>query len=126
MSADNGVYILKTADNQYRVATFQAVDNLYYNDANNTAGELCSLQLLLTYGKAKYTKKLEVALKIAHNILKKLWICEYGIQVIESNKTWNNICKEAQKEAKIIITNKDRLWLYNEEQLQLIADGKIS
>lgn len=121
MSADNGVYILKTKD-QYRVAHFSAVENLYYNQLDKGNNKLCSLEVVMEYANVKFTRKKEVALDIASNILKHLPICEYGISFIETEKTWKKILIEAKKEARQIINSGVDYW-GDEQQLQKIADG---
>lgn len=90
MSADNGVYILRTKDRQIRVAHSQAINGLFsYN------GEYIPEKIELHFGKSKYTKNMNKAIEIAQNIRKRLPICEYGIQVLPyCDKTWEEITSE--------------------------------
>lgn len=126
MSADNGVYILKTSDNQFRVATFQAVENLCYNELNPDCIELNSLQVVLQYGGVEYTESCDIAMKTAMSILDELIICEYGIQFINTKKSWRTLCKEAQEEAVAICNNKPVSEIYcNYDRLCLIANGEF-
>lgn len=94
MSADNGVYILKTKDKQIRVAHSHAINGLFGYD-----GKYISEQISRHFGNCKYTKSMDKAIKIAENIRKKLPICEYGIQVLPCcDKTWEQIIGESVKE----------------------------
>lgn len=125
MSADNGVYILSTADGQYRVSTFQAVDNLYYDQLRPDNNDLNSLQVVMQYGTTKYTKHYDRALVIAGKILKKLFICEYGIQLIKSDKTWKTLCEEAQQDAKTILATDVKPY-QDITRIRQIANGEIT
>ena len=99
MSADNGIYILRTADKQHRVLHMQAVDNLYFSyiythcDLNS----FNSARLLEYYGSCKHTKNFEKALKIANQIKHQVEFVEYGIQIIQSNNTWEQIVEDGIK-----------------------------
>lgn len=89
MSADNGVYILKTKDNQIRVAHSRAIDGIF--DFN---GNYISRQITKHFG-IRYTKSMDKAIKIAEKIKKKLPVCEYGVQVLPyCDKTWDEILEE--------------------------------
>lgn len=94
MSADNGVYILRTKDKQIRVVHSQAINGLFdYN------GNYILKQVNNHFGDSKHTKSMDKAINIAQNIRKKLPICEYGIQVLPyCNKTWEEIKRESVKE----------------------------
>lgn len=122
MSADNGVYILKTSDGQYRVETFQAVDNLYYNVLHPDYDDLCSLEVFMQYENTKYTKNYAQAMTIAGDILQKLFVCEYGIQIIDTKKTWATICEEARKEAKEVLAEGINNY-FSRDKLEKIAQG---
>jgi hypothetical protein len=55
-------------------------------------------------------------------------VCEYGINVVKYNKTWNQILKDASKYAKKEIETikhygEESFW--NMESLQKIADGRF-
>ena len=124
MSADNGVYILETKDHEYRVSEMKGVEYLYENILDIYSDELCSLKTVLAYEYTKSTKKLSTALIVAAKILKSLDVCEYGIKFIYSNKTWKQLCKEAQSEALGLLTREDCKYLHNKD-LKRIAKGEI-
>lgn len=89
MSADNGVYILKTKDGQIRVAHSNAINGLF-----DFKGNYISEQISRHFG-CKYTKNMDKAVKIAEKIRKKLPVCEYGIQFLPyCDKTWEQIIEE--------------------------------
>lgn len=111
MSADNGIYILKTKD-QYRVIHAQAIENVYWEHDNRIAYYLNSRNNMLVpsrvvefWGNTRYTKSEEIALKVANamlnNIEKNCGICEYGIRTFTYNKTWKHILEDAKEKAKI-------------------------
>ncbi len=132
MSADNGIYILKTKD-QYRVAHLQAIDNVSWSiiDGNwqnekETRGKCVPTRVIEMWGKCKYTRDENVAFKIAHKWASSLPICEYGVNVITYNKTWKHIVGDAKKYAQKEIdyirkTGDEDRW--DVEQLKSIADG---
>lgn len=94
MSADNGVYILKTKDKQIRVAHSQAINGLFDHE-----GKYIPEQIDRHFGNCKYTRSMDKAIRIAENIRKKLPVCEYGIQVLPyCDKTWEQIVSEPIKE----------------------------
>ena len=93
MSADNGVYILKTKDKQIRVAHTKAINALFDFD-----GKYIPEQIHRYFGNSRYTKNMDKAIKIAENIRKKLPVCEYGIQVLPyCDKTWEQIVNESMR-----------------------------
>ncbi|HBN04360.1 MAG TPA: hypothetical protein DD434_01030 [Bacteroidales bacterium] len=91
MSADNGVYILKTADGQYRVKEFSAIDNLNWSFIHFRPEHYVPTRILEYFGNCKHTYNRDTALNIAQNIYNHLHVCEYGIQTIPINRTWNRI-----------------------------------
>jgi len=96
MSADNGVYILKT-NKQYRVKHLGAIDNLYWDySIMQSIDTPVSTRILEMFGDCKYTYDHEKAFTIANNIFKKLPICEYGIQLIDINMSWGMVLKKAR------------------------------
>lgn len=87
MSADNGVYILRTKDRQIRVAHLQAANGLF-----DYHGKYIPEQICRHFGNSRYTKNMDKAIIIAQNIKNKLPVCEYGIQVLPyCDKTWEEI-----------------------------------
>jgi hypothetical protein len=98
MSADNGIYILKTKDGQFRVNEFSAVENLWWSfEKFDSVKEMVPTRILERYGHLRYTRDFEKAMKVANAIKKKCYILEYGIQILETNKTWNQIVREAKQ-----------------------------
>lgn len=90
MSADNGVYILKTKDKQIRVAHTKAINGLF-----DYKGDYIPEQVYRHFGDKRYTKNMDKAIVIAQRIRKRLSVCEYGVQVLPyCNKTWEQINKE--------------------------------
>lgn len=132
MSADNGIYILKTKD-QYRVAHLQAIDNVRrsaidgdWQSRRETSGKCVPTRVVELWGRCKYTRNEKKAFEIARKLEDSLPICEYGINIITYNKPWKYIVKDARayagKEIKYIKEHgKERQW--DMEQLQKIADG---
>jgi hypothetical protein len=97
MSADNGIYILKTKDGQYRVAHAQAIENIYEGYSGRRYD---SLQVVLTWMDCRYTRDFEKAMIVA-NAMENKWHTEYGIRVFTYNKTWKHIVEDAKKMAEI-------------------------
>lgn len=98
MSADNGIYILKTKDS-YRVIHAQAIENLFYTYLNNGSwkDDVVPTRAIEYYGDCRYTRDELVALKIANSMAKSETILEYGIKTITTNKSWRQIVKEAKE-----------------------------
>lgn len=113
MSADNGIYILKTKD-QYRVAHLQAIDNVSWSiiDKNWQNNDSVRVKCVPTrvvemWGNCKFTRSKEKALRLAHKWASSLPICEYGVNIITYDKTWKQILIDAKKyEKKEIELNK--------------------
>lgn len=97
MSTDNGTYILKTKDGQYRVTHAQAIENIYegYN-----CRRYDSLQVVLTWMDCRYTRDYEKAMVVA-NAMEHRNRTEYGIRIFEYNKTWKHIVEDAKKMAEV-------------------------
>lgn len=137
MSADNGIYILKTKD-QYRVAHLKAIDNVYWSviDGNwdtreKARGRYVPTRVLEMWGPCKYTRSKEVAFRIARRMAGRLQTCEYGIRVMVYNKTWKHIVEDAEEYAKkemeyLHKNEKSGLWMWKLETLQEIANGKFN
>ena len=98
MSADNGVYILRTKDKQYRVASFQNPEEMHYDIVDSTyKKEYTSYGLFKKFGDLEnFTTNPEKAISIATALEEELSVCEYGIQIIHVDKTWKQIEKEYQ------------------------------
>lgn len=91
MSANNGVFILKTKDN-YRVAYSGCVDNLLPDKYR----KFDATEIVRAFKDARMTKDFETAYRIAKLIEHKAGYVEYGIKIIEYNKTWWKIVKDAE------------------------------
>ena len=109
MSADNGIYILKTKD-QYRVTHAQAIENVYWEyDSryacyiNERTNKLVPTRVVEYWGCCRYTRNPEMAYKIAETMLKRIGFVEYGIRTFTYNKTWKHIVEDAKKQAEIEI-----------------------
>lgn len=126
MSADNGIYILKTKDRQYRVAHLQAIDNAYWSAIDGGHQELVPTRVVEMWGYCKFTRDKNKALNIAHKWASKLPICEYGVNIITCDKSWKRILEDAQKYARKEIDS-IKSWhqegLWDVDELQRIADG---
>lgn len=90
MSADNGIYILKTPtprfnnEFQYRVTECCAIDNIDYYPRGS---EKRDAMLVLYFGKSEVHTSLETAMQEATRVYTDLMsgpypVCEYGISVI--------------------------------------------
>lgn len=135
MSADNGIYILKTKD-QYRVAHLQSIENVSWSaidgdwqSQDKTRGKYVPTRVVEMWGRCKYTRDENTAFRIAHKWADSLPICEYGVNVITYNKTWKHILEDARKYAQREIEHvrkhgNEKMWDMN--RLQVIADGTYS
>lgn len=133
MSADNGIYILKTKD-QYRVAHLQAIDNITCSLINGdwscddkTRNKIVPTRVVEMWGNCKYTRDRGKALDIAHKWADSLPICEYGVNIITYNKTWKHILEDARAYAKKeinFLSKKDDWSKCKIKDLQKIIDGE--
>ena len=104
MSADNGVYILKTKD-QYRVIHAQAIENLYWTPLKNGLhGEFIATRLVEYFGHTRYTRDFDTAMRVANAIAKDKYL-EYGIVVLKIDKKWSTVLNEAKELAPKEIEN---------------------
>lgn len=108
MSADNGIYILRTKDKQYRVIHTQGFYEINWSFVDmEMCEEFVSTRIIEMFGSSKYTTNCEKAVSIARRLLDKQSICEYGIQVVPIDLTWRDIVHEAtiyvEKEIKYVI-----------------------
>lgn len=89
MSADNGVYILKT-NKEYRVIQTKAIENIF-----DDLEEYIPEKVVEYFGKCKSTRNAEMAFKIAQKILKEVQLCEHGIKLLPfCEKSWEQITRE--------------------------------
>lgn len=94
MSADNGIYILKTSGPVFRVAECQGIDDIYWEIPNNLLFN--PEQVFRFFEKALVYNSYEKALIKAGEILDGLMVCEYGIQSIDLEPySWREILKLA-------------------------------
>ena len=101
MSANTGIYILVTKDNQHRVVGDQGVpENLRWSYRRQSTDEMISARIVEIWGACDFTYKGLTAVKIAGSRLKAMKSCEYGIQYICVNKTWIEILEEGLRQAK--------------------------
>ena len=125
MSADNGIYILKTKD-QYRVIHAQAIENLYHSHINSYNSELVPTRIIEHYGDCRYTRDFDKAMKVATAMERRSGYTEYGIKIFHINKTWNQIVKEAKelaiKEIEKIKDDDSDYGKYQKLQLQKIIN----
>jgi outer membrane protein assembly factor BamD (BamD/ComL family) len=100
MSADNGIYILKTKD-QYRVIHAQAIENLWWSYLTNKfEDEMVPTRIIEYFGDSRFTRSYETAMKVANAIAKDYPVLEYGIKTFEVNETWDQIVKAAKEMAQ--------------------------
>jgi hypothetical protein len=92
MSADNGVYILRTPTDdgyEYRVSELGAVENVYWDNERSNFSRSEDVAITnarqMWKGCSPFTKEGE-ALEYAAEILRQLPICEYGISFVEINR----------------------------------------
>ncbi len=129
MSADNGIYILRTKDHQCRVIHTQGIDNLYWSFVVfSDSDDLIPTRLIEFFNKSKYTCDQDLARNIAFNMAKKVFTLEYGVREITIDKTWKQIVKEAKELALLeieSIKNKNNvhgIWNYELSLLQKIIN----
>lgn len=98
MSADNGVYILKTKD-QYRVILAQAIKNIF--DGRN---KLKPVEVVYLWNSVRHTRDEVKAMDIDKTINSRTYT-EYGIKTFTYNKTWKHIVEDAKNSAKWQLEN---------------------
>lgn len=131
MSADNGIYILKTKD-QYRVAHLQGIETAswsiidgYWPYHSDKGYKYVPTRVVEIWGDSKFTGNEYKAFQIAHKWADSLPVCEYGVNVITYNKTWKHILEDAKKYAKkeIEFLKGQPISYYDLDKLQKIANG---
>ena len=90
MSADNGVYILKTGNNIVK-HLFNKI--CWRHGAVNPPNMVYEM-----FDDVPYTYSSDLALRIAKRIESKLPICEYGMVFIDSEMSWGQILKKMKEE----------------------------
>ena len=124
MSADNGIYILKTKD-QYRIIHAQAIENLWWSYIHKESqDDIIPTRILEYYNDSPiFTDEAKVQ-KVAFSMLNNFPYVEYGIQTIRVNRTWDEIVNEAKelapKEIEAIKNNNDGRWEYSLRRLEKI------
>lgn len=92
MSADNGVYILRTTEGHCRVAHAQAIDNLWYDEKTGRASDYpVDNEMIRIFGNSEVYNTMESAWEKAKEILKELPVCEYGISFIDAEREWPDV-----------------------------------
>ena len=91
MSANNGVFILKTKNN-YRVTYCGCVESL----SPDSNGKIDPIEVVDAFKNVRTTKSFETAYQIAKAMVHNSWYVEYGIKVIEYNKYWWQIERDAK------------------------------
>lgn len=102
MSADNGIYILKTSDEQYRVTHAQAIENIFYN---HPEGQYNLGQLIRYFGHCRFTKSKEKAFDIANKMNNDM-CTEYGVKLFPINMKWGTIFNKGIMELEGDAVNK--------------------
>jgi len=124
MSKDNGIYILKTKDGQYRVALLSAIENAYWSYLNGSQDLLVPSRVLEMWGDKKFTKSHSKAVEIATK-----WYeheaCEYGIITIQSDQVWKEIVEEGTELSirELCELQKDEKHVWITEDLIKAASG---
>ena len=99
MSKDNGIYILRTKaenGNQYRVIQTKAIEKLWDSYIErDRIDSVVPTRIVECFGDTNYTSDANDALDIAVELLHKEGYCEYGIELINVDKSWIEIVKEA-------------------------------
>ena len=127
MSADNGIYILKTKEGQHRVIHAQAIENLWWSFTKMGTGEtICPTRVVELFGDCQYTYNRNIGRSIAFSMAGNISILEYGIREIYIDMTWNEIIKEAKINAvdeieAIKDSGEENKWGCNLQQLHYIS-----
>jgi len=79
MSADNGIYIIKTVGPEWRVEEMSAIENLWYPD-NSTQTVIKNAREM--FADAKVFKSRAEALEYAHDLARDFAVLEYGVSEI--------------------------------------------
>lgn len=114
MSADNGIYILKTKDS-YRVRHAQVIENLFWNPFGRYSNEIVPTRAIEIFGDCKFTRDETKALKIAHSMEQNMYT-EYGVKMFSTHKSWKRIINEAlelaPKEIEFLKNKNNKIWDY--------------
>lgn len=132
MSADNGIYILKTKD-QFRVAHLQTIDNVSWSyidgdwqNIDSKRGKLVPTRVIEMWGDCRFTRNESIAKRIALEWASSLPICEYGVSTVDYPKTWKHILIDAKKYAKqeLEFCRINNSYICNKDKLEQIANGE--
>jgi hypothetical protein len=97
MSADNGIYVLRTKEGQHRVAYGQSIPNLHWDEKQGkNVLQPTSKQLYNYFKKSRFTYDKDVAFNIATQIAEREMVLEDGIYCVNVNKNWADILAEAK------------------------------
>lgn len=91
MSADNGIYILKTIGPEYRVRHLQAVDNICWDQNNKCESSDFDVMIVnareMWYGSEVFLDE-DTAWKYARKLQKEVGYTEYGVSVIHVDRSF--------------------------------------
>lgn len=96
MSRDDGIYILHTKDNQYRVSHAQAIENIY----DDSGKRYDPFEVVRTWCDCRYTRDRAKAYEIASKMDIYWHNTEYGIKEYEYSKTWKHLLEDAKNIAR--------------------------
>lgn len=89
MSADNGIYILKTIGPEWRVVEKQNIEDIYYNEEKDefeTVPVEKSCRKYWDNAPVFFTR--DSTLGHAYLLEEQCYVCEYGITIIDVNFKW--------------------------------------
>lgn len=95
MSADNGIYVLKTKDS-YRVVHKQAIEDLYWSPVLHYSKSIVPTRAVQIFGRVNFTRDFSTAMKIATAMESRIGT-EYGIRTFTINKSWRQVVDDAKK-----------------------------
>lgn len=82
MSADNGIYIAKCGENDWRVAYAMSIDNVDYYPVGSPEWKK---QVRYYFGEASSFEDKEEAWKFAYSLAEGYYYLEYGISELEND-----------------------------------------
>lgn len=124
MSADNVIYVLKLQD-QTRVLYMGAPDNLYWSHKTGSCSTLVPSRLFEYFKEAEVFLDKEKASDYAFKLYEKEGYVEYGVQVLEVNKSWLKVLKEARDyiaEEKLFILSSDNTKMSDKAKEEVLSE----
>lgn len=99
MSAEDGIYILRTKDEQCRIVWEQNIKKIF-----NSWERFDELETVYVWRNCRYTKDFKKALSIAKDF--DISRCtEYGVKVYEIPLTWKHLVERAKNQARYKLKN---------------------